>query len=82
MEAIRLVENSDLPIRRTLDQLGIHRSTFGRWYRAYLEYGYDGLKPRTGRRRHWNRILMPCVIASSRSRLQTQSSHRVSLRAK
>ncbi len=56
MEVIRLVENSDLSIRRTLDQLGIHRSTFGRWYRAYLEYGYDGLKPRTGRSRHWNRI--------------------------
>ena len=56
MEAIRMVEESDLSMRRTLDQLGIHRSTFGRWYRAYLEYGYDGLVPKSGQRRHWNRI--------------------------
>ena len=39
MEAIRMVEQSDLPWRRTLEQLGIHRSTFTRWYNAYLEDG-------------------------------------------
>jgi transposase InsO family protein len=43
-------------LRRILVLLGIHRSTFGRWYRAYLDHGYEGLKPRAGRRRHWNRI--------------------------
>ena len=51
-----MVEESDLPWRRTLEQLGIHRSTFTRWYRAYVEHGYDGLVPKSGRRRHWNRI--------------------------
>ncbi len=57
MEAIRMVEQSDLPWRRTLEQLGIHRSTFTRWYNAYLEDGYDGLVPKKSqRRRHWNRI--------------------------
>ena len=56
MEVIRLVEGSDLSLRRTLDQLGIHRSTFTRWYRAYVESGYEGLVVRTGQHRHWNRI--------------------------
>jgi predicted DNA-binding protein (UPF0251 family) len=28
MEVIRLVEGSDLSVRRTLEQLGIHRSAF------------------------------------------------------
>ena len=40
MEAIRLVEGSDLSVRRTCEQLGIHRSVFYRWYRAYTEHGY------------------------------------------
>jgi transposase InsO family protein len=56
MEAIRLVEGSDLSMRRTLEQLGIHRSTFARWYAAYVEHGYDGLVANKPRRRHWNRI--------------------------
>ena len=43
MEAIQLVEGSDLSVRRTLEQLGIHRSVFYRWYQAYSEYGYEGL---------------------------------------
>ncbi len=56
MEAIRMVEQSDLPLQRTLDELGIHRSTFHRWYRAYAEHGYDGLVARKAERRYWNRI--------------------------
>ena len=31
-EIIRLVEGSDLSVRRTLRELGIHRSTFYGWY--------------------------------------------------
>ena len=32
LEIIRLVEQSHLPVRRTLDKLGIPRATFYRWY--------------------------------------------------
>lgn len=35
LEIIRLVEQSALPIRRTLDQLGIPKSTFYAWYDRY-----------------------------------------------
>ena len=57
MEVIRLVEGSDLSVRRTLNELGLSRSTFYAWYRRYADAGYDGLvaqKPAT--RRQWNRI--------------------------
>ena len=57
MEIIRLVEESDLPVKRTLAQLGIGRSTFYEWYRRYVDEGYGGLAPRPSqRRRFWNRI--------------------------
>ena len=32
LEIIRLVEQSHLPVRRTLEMLGIPRATFYRWY--------------------------------------------------
>ena len=35
LEIIRLVEQSHLPVRRTLQKLGIPRPTFYRWYAAY-----------------------------------------------
>ena len=44
-EVIRLVEGSDLPVKRTLEELNVSRSTFYRWYKAYLENGYNGLEP-------------------------------------
>jgi len=57
MEIIRLVEESDLPVKRTLEALGINRSTFYKWYRRYLEQGYDGLVDRRpSPRKFWNRI--------------------------
>jgi len=43
LEVIRLVETSDLSVRRTLRELGVHRSTFYAWYRRYLDGGEDGL---------------------------------------
>jgi putative transposase len=46
MEIIRLVEETDLPIKRTLEELNVPKSTFYRWYRRYNEYGYDGLASR------------------------------------
>ena len=54
---LRLVEGSELSARRTLRELGIHRSTFYGWYRRYLADGGDGLAPRpAAARQHWNRI--------------------------
>lgn len=34
LEIIRLVEQSSLPVRATLEKLGIPRATFYRWYDA------------------------------------------------
>ena len=39
VEIIRLVEESDLSVKRTLDGLRISRSTFYRWYGEYCEHG-------------------------------------------
>jgi putative transposase len=57
LEIIRLVEQSHLPAKRTLDRLGIARTTFYRWYDRYLEGGLAALEdkpPKPGR--VWNRI--------------------------
>ena len=43
MEIIRLVEGTDLPVRDTLRQLGVAKSTFYGWYQSYVEDGFDGL---------------------------------------
>ena len=48
LEIIRLVEQSHLPVRRTLDQIGIPRPTFYRWYDRYLAVAPEPW--RTGRR--------------------------------
>ncbi len=37
LEILRLVEESDLPVKLTLEQLDVPRSTFYRWYRRYVE---------------------------------------------
>ncbi|MDA0805401.1 MAG: DDE-type integrase/transposase/recombinase [Proteobacteria bacterium] len=42
-EVIRLVEESELSGRRTLEELDVNRSTFYRWYKAYRDHGYEGL---------------------------------------
>ena len=56
-EIIRLVEQSHLPARRTLDKLGIPRSSFYRWYDRYQGGGPEGLADRPSRPdRVWNRI--------------------------
>ena len=57
LEIIRLVEQSHLPVRWTLDKLGIPRTTFYRWYDRYQTFGPDGLEDRdSGPGRVWNRI--------------------------
>ena len=57
LEIIRIVENSELGVKRTLEELGINRSTFYEWYRKYLENGFEGLKPLVAQRQSfWNKI--------------------------
>jgi putative transposase len=57
IEIIRLVEQSHLPARRTLEKLGIPRSSFYRWYDRYQGGGPEGLADRPSRPdRVWNRI--------------------------
>ena len=54
---IRLVEGSELPVRQTLRELRINRSTFYTWYHRYLQRGRAGLEPTPSvARRYWNRI--------------------------
>ncbi len=56
-EIIRLIERSHLPIRWTLDKLGIPKTTFYRWYDRYVAHGLSGLEDRSsGPGRIWNRI--------------------------
>ena len=57
LEIIRLIERSHLSVRRTLDKLGIAKTTFYRWYDLYLAFGLSGLEDRgSGPGRVWNRI--------------------------
>jgi transposase InsO family protein len=57
MEIIRLVEGSALPVKHTLRELDVPRSSFYRWYALYREYGYDGLASQPPQaRRFWNKI--------------------------
>ena len=57
LEIIRIVEQSHLPAKKTLDQLGIARRTFYRWYDRYLEGGPEALEDRPSRPiRVWYRI--------------------------
>lgn len=57
LEIIRLVEQSSLPVRRTLEKLGIPRTTFYRWYDLYSAGGPEALEDRPARpSRVWNRI--------------------------
>ena len=56
-EIIRLVEESALPVRRTLEKVGIPRATFYRWYDLYQAGGPEGLDDRHPKPdRVWNRI--------------------------
>ena len=56
-EIIRLVEQSHLPVRRTLEMLGIPRATFYRWYDLYQSGGPEALEDHPSRpSRVWNRI--------------------------
>ena len=58
LEIIRLVEQSHLPARRTLEMLGIKPSTFYRWYDRFRSCGPEALEDRPSKPdRVWNREL-------------------------
>jgi transposase-like protein len=57
LEIIRTVETSQLPVRRTLDKIGIPKTTFYAWLDRYAAGGFDGLEDRKPRpKRVRNRI--------------------------
>ena len=57
LEIIRLVEQSPLPVKRTLEKLGIPRATFYHWCDLYRSGGPEALDDRSPRpQRIWNRI--------------------------
>ena len=56
-EIIRTVEQSALGIRRTVEMLGIPRSTFYNWYDRYLDGGFAALEDRKPEPRTvWNKV--------------------------
>jgi putative transposase len=57
LEIIRTVETAPLPVRRTLEQIGIPKSTFYAWLDRYTTGGLDALEDRKPRPVWvWNRI--------------------------
>ncbi len=57
MEIIRLVESSEISVRKTLRELQVNRSSFYRWYDRYKKSGYEGLSNRSSSpNRFWNKI--------------------------
>lgn len=57
LEIIRTVETSHLPVRRTLDKIGIPKTTLYAWLDRYGAGGFEALEDRKPRpKRVWNRI--------------------------
>ena len=57
METIRMVENSNLSVKRTLEELDVNRRSFYTWYQRYQAEGYDGLAARKpNAQKFWNKI--------------------------
>lgn len=86
IEIIRLVEQSHMSARRTLEKLGVSRPTFYRWYDLYRWFGDAGLQDRraapdgsgTGFRRlfaarssNWHWSAQSSALGNWRSRLLT-----------
>ena len=60
LEIIHLVENSELSIKQTLEELDVPRSTFYSWCRRYQEEGVEGLNAKSSKRKQfWNQIPDP-----------------------
>ena len=57
LEIIRLVEQSHLPVRRTLEKIGILPAAFYRWDNRYQTGGSEALEDRPSKPKQvWNRI--------------------------
>lgn len=56
VEIIRLVEQSELGVIRTLKELKVNKTTFYNWYKKYSEKGINGLKRQKSVRSVWNKI--------------------------
>ena len=76
LEIIHLVEQSHLPVRRTLEMLGIRPSTFYRWYDRFRSGGPEALEDRPSKPdRVWNRIpdeVRQRVVAMALDQPETQ----------
>ena len=82
LEIIRIVEQSHLPAKRTLDQLGIPRRTFYRWYDRYLEGGPEALEDRPSAlsfATKTNSEISPDSTLSAQSRILAASSRLFSI---
>ena len=56
-EIIRIVEQSHLPVRRTLEKLGVLPASFYRWYDRYQSGGVEALEDKPSKPQSvWNRI--------------------------
>ena len=78
LEIIRTVEGSHLPVKQTLDMLGIPRTTFYRWYDRYVEGGFDALTDRAGRKASRRYVvakvsLTACITIGRRNSLRLES---------
>ena len=57
LEIIRIVEQSHMPVRRTLDKLGILPGSFYRWYDRYQTGGVEAFEDKPSKPLQvWNRI--------------------------
>ena len=57
LEIIRIVEQSHLPVRRTLEKLGILPGSFYRWYDRYQSDCVEALQDKPSKPSQvWNRI--------------------------
>lgn len=56
-EILKLVEESGLPIKRTLREIGLGKSTYYEWLQRVKRYGYEGLSDKSSKpRKMWNAI--------------------------
>jgi transposase-like protein len=71
LEIIRIVEQSHLPMRRTLEKLGVPRATFYHWYDLCRLGGIDALSyaqclayaPSNGEVREW--LMRTCSVVGA-----------------
>ena len=75
LEIIRLVEQSALPVRRTLEQIGILKSTFYAWYAALPDRRPGGFGRPSAKAAYVSGTAFPmtCARKSSNSRWMSRN---------